>query len=126
MRTIATIAAALVLLAGISIVSSTVIHSAAQNLNNHLTQVENSIQNQKWEQALAGLKVTQARWNETKNLLTILLDHHETDTIEISMKRLAEYIRLRAAADSMAEVTTLQTLIQHITDKEDLTLTNVF
>ena len=126
MRTTVIIVVVLVLLTGISSVSSIAIHSAAQNLGKQLTIVESSLQKQEWDRAQASLNSTQAHWDKTKNILTIILDHHETDTIEISMKRLAEYIRARAAADSLAEVTTLQTLIRHITDKEDLTLTNVF
>ncbi|TGE31957.1 DUF4363 family protein [Desulfosporosinus sp. Sb-LF] len=126
MRTIPTIVTIIILLLGGSLASYQYIQSTSQTLALQIETVEQSISTHKWENAQKQLNIAQPRWDKTKTLWTVLLDHQEIDDIEVSMKKLEKYIQAQDVALSLGEASALKLLIDHISDTEKLTLRNIF
>ncbi|AGA69702.1 hypothetical protein Desdi_2272 [Desulfitobacterium dichloroeliminans LMG P-21439] len=101
------------------------INSSASSLEGMLIAVEDIIQNRHWGNANQQMDQLKKEWDETKKLWSILLDHQEIDTIDLSLKRAEKYILEQEAALSLGEVAALRLLFHHIADTETITLQNI-
>jgi hypothetical protein len=126
LRTLPTIVIIVVLLLGGSLATYRYIETTSHSLENQLKTVEQSAAARKWENAQKELNTAQLRWDKTKNWWTVLLDHKEIDSIDISMKRLEKYIETQDVSLSLGEVSALKLLVNHINDTEKFTLRNIF
>lgn len=125
MRTLITIVIIVVLLLGGSLTSYQYIQTSTQALEIPLETVERSISTQKWEVAQKELNTAQLRWDKIKTLWTVILDHQEIDTIDISIKRLEKYIEAQDVSLSLGEVSALKLLVDHISDTSKFNLRNI-
>ncbi|HEX3015883.1 MAG TPA: DUF4363 family protein [Desulfobacteria bacterium] len=125
MRTITVTLLGFALLVGISLGANSYLNSSAQHLSRYLANTEKSIQADKWSSATNDLNKMQIAWRDTKYWWSILLDHQEIDNIEISLNRLDEYIKTKGMSLSLGELSALQMLIEHISDKETPSLRNI-
>ena len=126
MRTPITIVILLIIILGGSYASSRLISTTTQTLDTQLETVEQSILDQKWKVALDELDRAQKDWDKPKFWLTILLDHQELDSVDLSMRRLKKYIETQSLALSLGEISTLELLVGHISDAEQLAIRNIF
>lgn len=125
MRTLMTIFIILVLLLGGSFTSYQYLEASTQALDSQLAAVEQSISRQQWEAAQKALNTTQQNWDKSKTWWTILLDHQEIDKIDLYLKRLDKYLLTQNLPLSLGEVSSLELLINHISDTEKLNLENI-
>lgn len=65
-------------------------------------------------------------WDKFRKVLSVILDHHEIDNIDLSMARTEQYIRTKNKPLSLAEIEVLKQLFLIVNESESLTLTNVF
>jgi hypothetical protein len=126
LRTLITIVTIVILLFGGSLTSYQYIQSSTHAFGVPLEAVEQSISSQKWEVAQKELHIAQLCWDKNKTLWTIILDHQETDTIDISIKRLEKYIAAQDVSLSLGEVSALQLLVDHISDTAKFSFKNIF
>lgn len=125
MRVIITTIIILFLIISGSVTSYNYISSTSRNLVSQLENAEKAIQNQKWTVAQEQLEQTQTSWHKTKYWWTILLNHHEIDNIELSSQRLEQYLMTQDKTLSLAEISALVMLYEHIADTEALTIENI-
>ena len=125
MRTLITIGIIVVLLIGGSLTSYQYIETSTLAISAPLETVEQCISTQKWQVAQKELDTTQQRWDKNKDWWTVLLDHEEIDTIDISLKRLEKYIEAQDVSLSLGEVSALILLVDHIFDTEKLNFQNI-
>lgn len=125
MRTLTIIGVIVVLLLGGSLASHRYIQTTTQSLEAQLETIEDSISAQKWEFAQEELNTAQQRWDKNKIWWSILLDHQELDTIELSMRRLEKYIATQNGSLSLGEVSSLKLLVDNIFSSDKLNLRNI-
>jgi hypothetical protein len=125
LRTFPTVFVILIILLLGSFMSYNYIQGSTHNFGSQITSIEQSISNQKWDAAQQKLDETQLQWEKSKNWWTVLLDHNEIDTIDISFKRLDKYIVTQDLPLSLGELSTLELLFDHISDSEKLNLENI-
>lgn len=125
MRIITTTIIILFLIISGSVTSYNYISSTSRNLVSQLENAEKAIQNQNWTLAQEQLEQTQTNWHRTKYWWTILLNHHEIDNIELSSQRLKQYIIAQDKTLSLAEISALEMLFEHIADTEAVNIENV-
>lgn len=125
MRALTTIVIIVMLLIGGSFTSYRHIQTTTQIMRIQLEAVEQSISTQKWERAEKELTSAQQSWTKTNTSWSILLDHEEIDTIDLSIKRLERYIETQDVTLSLGEVSALKFLFEHISDAEQFTLKNI-
>jgi len=125
LRTLITIVTIVVILLGGSLISYQYIQSSTHAFRVPLEAVEQSISTQKWEVAEKELHTAQLRWDKNKTLWTVILDHQETDTIDISIKRLEKYIAAQDVSLALGEVSALILLVDHISDTAKFNLRNI-
>lgn len=126
MRTLLTIAIITLLLFGGSFTSHRFIQTTTEIIGNQLNTVEQSLSDRKWELAKKELTTAQQSWEMSNLWWTILIEHQEIDTINISMKRLEKYIEAQDLPQSMVEVTTLKLRVENIYESIRLSVKNLF
>lgn len=125
MRTLITIVIIVILLLGGSLTSYQYIQNSTQALVVPLETVERSISTKKWTVAQKELNTIRLRWDEDKAWWTVILDHQDIDTIDISIMRLEKYIEAQDVSLSLGEVAALELLVDHISDTAKLNLQNI-
>ena len=125
MRTLLTIVVIVMLLLGGSFTSYRYIQTTTHTTGEHLEVVVQSISIQKWEGAKKELSTVRQSWDENNTWWSILLDHEEIDTIDISIRRLERLLESQDVTLSLSEVSTLKLLFENLHDKEKFTLKNI-
>ncbi len=125
MRTLTTIVVIVLFLIGGSFTSYRYIQTTTQNVGTYLESVEQSISSRNWDEAKKGSATVRQSWDKNNTWWSILLDHQEIDTIDLTLKRLERFIETEDLVLSLAEVSSLKLLFEQIYDKERFTLKNV-
>ena len=125
MRTLLTIVVIVMLLLGGSFTSYRYIQTTTHTAGEHLELLEQSISIEKWEGAQKELSTVHQSWDKSNTWWSILLDHEEIDTIDMSLSRLESLLARQDVTLSLAEVSTLKILFENLHDKEKFTLKNV-
>lgn len=125
MKTITIVAIGFVLLVLFGIGAFQFVYSSSNQLAAQLDAVEASVQQQQWDSAKDKLNVAQQKWDKTKPWWSVLIDHQEIDNIDIGLRRLEKYVETQGMSLSMGEISTLQMLVEHISDLELPNLTNI-
>ena len=91
-----------------------------------LDHISETIKDENWD--LVSLEYTKIRnnWTKIRKLLTVLLDHHEIDNIDLSMARADQYIYTKNSPLSLGEIEVLKQLFIIVKESESFTLTNLF
>lgn len=125
MRALLTIISIVIILLAGSFTSYRYIQTTTHTSGQHLEGVEQSISAEKWEQAKNGLSSVRQDWDKNNTWWSILLDHQEIDTIDLSIRRLESFIENQDVTLSLSELSTLKLLFENIHDKEKFTLKNI-
>jgi DUF1680 family protein len=114
----------LVILSGFMI--KAYLNKTTQVLLKDIDKVEANITNNEWEKAYINVVELNKTWEKTENIWTIFTNHHEIDSISVTMKTSLEYIREREKSDSLANLSSLKHFISHIPDMERIVIKNIF
>ena len=125
MRTYTTIGTILVLLLAGSLLSYQYLQGTTNTLGSQITQIEQSISGQKWDDARQELKQTQEKWEKTKTWWTVLLNHQDIDSIDFSLNRLEKYLDTQNLSLSLGEASALELMFKQISEVEKPTLKNI-
>lgn len=66
------------------------------------------------------------KWNKIENGWAIIILHDELDMIETSLIKMSANIEYGTISDSIEELENLIFLVEHISDKEEFNLKNIF
>lgn len=91
-----------------------------------LDNISDIIREENWDMVSIEYGRMKNNWNKIRKLLTILLDHHEIDNIDLSIARANQYIETKNIPLSLGEIEVLKQLFNIVKESESLTLTNVF
>jgi len=64
-------------------------------------------------------------WNKHKGWWAMVIDHQEIDQIDMALIRTRQYIDLQDR-DASVELAVLRRMLEHIPDKEQVNLKNIF
>jgi len=98
----------------------------SQVLTSHLDKIENNVYTNNWDIIEAEFKVINQKWKKELKLLTLVLDHQELEKINLSLMKFKGYIEIKNKPLALGESSNLKYLINHIREKESLSLDNIF
>lgn len=99
---------------------------SAQNLVEELELLTANLAGFHWDAAARQAEHLSGEWEEIQHTWTLFLNHEEIDAIALSLARVKEYIANHDQPLAMGEVAALRLLVNHIPEKEALSLTNIF
>ena len=125
LRAITAVAVAFVLLVGLAVAAYSYIDTSAHQLVGEFNKVEGAINQGQWALAKDQLVLARAKWEQTKPVWTVLLNHREIDNIDVALARVEKYAESSAVSFSLGELASLRLLVTHIADTEYPTLANI-
>ncbi len=124
------IIASLVILTSLIIASGLYGHKLLYNdsvkLGNTIDEILKITNSESWEQAEEKMHRLNSDWDSIKRTWSSLIDHQEIDNIDVTMSRLQMLIEIRDTSSLMSEAAALRKFIDHIPEKENLSIDNVF
>ncbi|MBO8129319.1 MAG: DUF4363 family protein [Peptococcaceae bacterium] len=102
-----------------------VLDNGARDLSREIDHLQTQVVEQNWSRAAQGVKKIEKLWNDRKNLWAILIDHQEIENIEFSLSRIKQYVEGKSQDLARGEIAVLKHTIEHIPEKEFVTLTNI-
>lgn len=125
MRTLIILTLILAALLGLSTWGYYQLDNSARTLAGHLDKSEKAVAGRDWPTVGREISRMSARWERTKTVWTVFINHEEMDKIDMSMARLKEFMVTRNKTETRAGLAELKMLIRHIPEKEALTLHNI-
>lgn len=126
MRTLIFTLILLIGIVGLSWYTLSYLDNSSQEMLTLINNLENNIKSESWSDTEIPLKDIVSRWDKVEKSWTIVLDHRETDEIELTLARLKSFINSQEQGDALAELSALRFLLEHIPGKEKLLLRNIF
>ncbi len=102
------------------------LQDATDEMVQKITQIEQTLEESQWEQALVKTNELERTWEERTKWWPSFLDHQEIDNIEFTMTKTREYIANENTPLAWAHLAELKLMIKHVPKKESLTIENIF
>lgn len=90
------------------------------------SELEEAINQGNWEEAGAGIDMAKKLWNKDKGWWAVVIDHQEIDHIDMAFVRTKQYISKQDRAMAAGEMAVLRHMLEHIPQKEQVNLKNIF
>lgn len=90
-----------------------------------LGEVGKAVDREDWTESERAFAAFKKRWGEVRRNWAMFTDHMELDNVEMRIARLKELLRSQDQTEARAEFSEALMLIEHIPERERLTLRNV-
>lgn len=90
-----------------------------------LSKISQKIEEEDWNTVHKEFIEVKKKWKRRRNILSILIDHHEIDNIDLAVSRADKYIDTKNKPLSLGEIEVLKQLFNIVKENEALTLTNI-
>ncbi|MFL0246519.1 DUF4363 family protein [Candidatus Clostridium stratigraminis] len=107
-------------------ISLSYLNKITNNLENLNMQIETYINDRNWDEANKAATDFSEKWDKYTNIIKLFVNHQELDNIEIELSKLTQFVREKTPDESLANVHTLDFLLNHITNLEKINLQNIF
>jgi hypothetical protein len=102
------------------------ITNTSRELTTLIQEFEKNINNEQWYSAEKDLKLLESKWNNSLKLLKLVIDHDEIEKTNLSLTKVKKYILTQNKDFILGETSELKFHINHIKEKESLSLKNIF
>lgn len=125
MKSIIIILVILVFLFVSSYLMSDYIIKSSKIVDSELIKLDSVVRSKDWNAASYNLVSTENKWKDIKDKWALLVDHQEIDNIDLSMSKMKEFVKGRNLTDSLAEISSLKLLFEHIPKRDSLSWVNI-
>jgi predicted RNA-binding protein with RPS1 domain len=88
--------------------------------------MEAKVHDANWDSTSSIYKTIDKKWEETKKVLMLILDHEEMEKINLTLRKIEKFISIEDKSLTLGEIATLKYLFSHVEEKESLSLKNIF
>lgn len=99
---------------------------SVEDINSVIANMENTISNDNWDSTLGLYNTVNEKWENTRKVLMLILDHEEMEKINLALERTEGYISAKNKSLTLGEVAALKYFFSHVKEKESLSLKNIF
>lgn len=125
-KTIVLIAAITAVIIAVSVLANQIMYRDSGKLVQSIEEAEESVRKNDWNQAAAQIEQITKTWEGIKGMWSALVDHQEIDNIDVTISRLQALIKTRDTSSVLSESAAMKKYVNHIPNKEKLSLDNVF
>jgi uncharacterized protein YxeA len=101
------------------------IQLSSERIMIHTEKINQAIEKENWDEAKYNMERLNKDWNKIKKTWLAFIEHLETDEIDVTIKRIERYISLKENTLVLVEIAQLKQLVEHISEKEKIKLTNI-
>ena len=125
-RKIITMAVTLALLAALCVVEQIVVHRITSAALEQTQGILSDIRADAFEQAQEKAHALDQAWDEEASKLEVMVDHGSTDEVRYALSRLLAALESRDKASALIYAGELEGGIEHVYERQALTLENIF
>lgn len=125
MRTLIILTLILAAFLGLSTWGYYYIDGTARDMTGHINKSEQAAASNDWTTAQDEITQMFDKWQKTKSVWTLLVDHEEMDNIDTAVSRVKQALKTKDQVETRAGLAELKMFIEHIPEKEALTLENI-
>lgn len=107
-------------------ISLSYLNKITKNLENLNMQIETYINDRNWDEAYKTANDFSEKWERHSNIIKLFVNHQELDNIEIELSKLTQFVKEKTPDESLANVHTLDFLLNHIINLEKINIQNIF
>lgn len=108
------------------VISQRYLQRSADSLAAELKDAKALMEQDNWDEAEESFDRFVGHWRQVRRYWAMFTDHFELDNIDMKLVRAREFIRTRDAVNASAEFGEAVQLLEHIPERERLTLNNIF
>jgi len=108
-----------------SFYSVSVLAQTTEEMTTILEKVEENVLGLEWEQAELSMEEFFKKWNKKHFVWSLLIEHSEIDSIDISICHIRAYMKLQNSTEAYVEIKALFKYLKHIPETEKLTIQNL-
>ena len=101
------------------------LETTARGLAREIDSISAEIEQDRWDKAVKKTIQLEKLWDQKARWWPIFLEHQEMDNIEFSLARVKEYVASQNRSLSQGQLSELKLMIEHIPEKEAVTLKNI-
>ncbi len=98
----------------------------AAELTMELAKVKDRVEEGEWGESKEAFLSFNKKWKRVRNNWAMFTDHFEIDNIEMKLVRSREFIEAKDGVNAAVELSEAIMLLEHIPERERLTLQNIF
>lgn len=125
-RKIITMAVTLALLAALCVVEQVVVHRITQAALEQTQLILADIRADAFEQAQEKTHALDQAWDEEASKLEVMVDHGSTDEVRYALSRLLAALESRDKPSALIYAGELEGGIEHVYERQELTVQNTF
>jgi len=101
------------------------LRNASGQLLQNVDRTAAAVDQNQWDAAYAQTRQLETAWDQKTGWWPVVLDHAELDGIRFDLARLEEYVANHNGAMASAQLAELRQRLEHIPDKEAVTVRNI-
>lgn len=102
------------------------LQKSSDELISKLDKICNYVDIGSWDEAYQEMNDLNNDWERKERVWGMVINHHEIDSISVSLKTALVYIEKNDQVESLASLSSLRHYISHIPEMEKITPMNVF
>lgn len=107
-------------------ISFNYLNKITNNLAKLNMQIETYINDRNWDEAYKAADDFSEKWERHTKIIKLFVNHQELDNIEIELSKLTQFVKEKTSDEALANVHTLDFLLNHIINLEKINIQNVF
>ena len=110
----------------LNIITSKNTNCVMDEVTAYLSLIREGIEVEAEEQMKENMEKVNETWNKEKKTLSLYIEHDELEKVEMYMTNISTNIEIREYNRAMEALDTCTFIIDHIKDKYELSITNIF
>ncbi len=126
MKLIWSVLVAFVIVLGLGAWANIQLNKSTTGLIQKIDLIESDITNGRWDHAYKNTLAFEKEWGKSAKWWPTILDHQEMDNIEFSLAKFKEYVAGKNNVLSLAQLSEIKLMLEHLPKKEAISLQNIF
>jgi len=126
MKIYAVVAGVLIFWVGLGFYTIDRFQGNATQMLDEIGRTETAIFAARWDEAAASIDNIKRAWEKHQRWWNVFIDHDEIDNIDTALTRTEQYVKARERVLATGELAVLKLMLEHIPEKERVSLKNIF
>lgn len=102
------------------------ISQTTEEFNSLIADIENKVLSDDWDSTMSIYDSINTKWEGKQKVFLLIIDHEEIEKINLTLSKIKKYILIKDKSLTLSETSALRFFLNHIEEKESLSLKNIF
>lgn len=102
------------------------ISQTTEEFNSLIADIETKVLSDNWDSTMSIYDSINTKWEGKQKVFLLIIDHEEIEKINLTLSKIKKYIIIKDKSLTLSETSALRFFLNHIEEKESLSLKNIF